>query len=247
MDIVSPEQLRAYEMQEDLNVLEEEDNVNDPFVRPKRKPTQKQLDALKKGRETMRLKREKAKQQSNPAEIEISNMAYKLGRNLTWSERREIEKKHGIDIHGNKKMSKPKTKKVQIAPDATDINSVVERVEAIEDVATPKQQEQIEQIKQLSQEELDEAEFSKFIKMMDKFETMVSKLEEKKRLEQEEAERKEKELEERYFQKFMEKQKLQATSKPSNAGVITTQSHYIEPKRTGPELTEEEQKFSSYF
>ena len=241
MDIVSPEQLRAYEIQQDLNVLSEEEDVNDPFVRPKRKPSQKQLEALKKGRETMRLKREAKKKELTPAEVEIQNTEYKVGRKLTYREKRDIERKYEEEKPTTKKMPRGRPKKVQIAPGP----EIIERVEAVEDVATPKQQQQIEEMKQMSQEELDEIEFSKFIKMMGKFETMVTKLEEKKRKEQEEAERKERELEEKYYKKFMDRQK--AECKPSKPVVTSVKTDYTTPSRPGLELTEEEQKFSSYF
>ena len=57
MDIIPPHKLRNHDIEEDLNIINE-----DPFVRPKRKPTEKQLENLKKGRMTLREKREKERE-----------------------------------------------------------------------------------------------------------------------------------------------------------------------------------------
>ena len=57
MDIIPPHKLRNHDIEEDLNIINE-----DPFVRPKRKATEKQLENLKKGRMTLREKREKERE-----------------------------------------------------------------------------------------------------------------------------------------------------------------------------------------
>ncbi len=57
MDIVPPHKLHRQDIEEDLNIIN-----YDPFVRPKRKPTEKQLENLKKGRMTLREKRERERE-----------------------------------------------------------------------------------------------------------------------------------------------------------------------------------------
>lgn len=57
MDIIPPHKLRNHDIEEDLNIIND-----DPFVRPKRKPTEKQLENLKKGRMTLREKRERERE-----------------------------------------------------------------------------------------------------------------------------------------------------------------------------------------
>ena len=57
MNIVPPHKLRNHDIEEDLNIIND-----DPFVRPKRKPTEKQLENLKKGRMTLREKRERERE-----------------------------------------------------------------------------------------------------------------------------------------------------------------------------------------
>lgn len=248
MDIVTPDKLRNYEMKEDLSVLDEEDE-KDPFVRPKRVLSQKQKDNLAKGREALKLKREQQKSNMT-AESEIQDEMIRLGRKLTLRERRNIERKYEEEFTTPKKMEKRGRPKKPTAPVKLEYvtNDVIERAEQV-DLSTA-QEKKFEEIKQLSQEELDEKEFDKFIKMMGKFETMVSKMEEKKRLEQEEAERKERELEEKYYKKFMERQQAKQ-QQPKQVSRTNTYLPVSDPQPTAPDVdvnyTEEEQKYAKYF
>lgn len=234
MDILTPDKFMRREIQEDLDVLDENDE-NDPFVRPKKQLTKKQADNLKKGREALMLKREQSKGNMSDAEREINEESMRIGRNLTLRERRNIERKYEI---------KPPTKKMPVKKKPV-IDDVIERVEDI--TLTSTQEKKFEEIKQLSQEELDEKEFDKFIKMMDKFEIMVSKMEEKKRKEQEEAERKEREMEEKYYKKFMERQQ-QKPQQSKSSPFVTTRHVEQQPVNDNPlGLTEDEKQWAKYF
>ena len=234
MDILTPDKFMRREIQEDLDVLDENDE-NDPFVRPKKQLTKKQADNLKKGREALMLKREQSKGNMSDAEREINEESMRIGRNLTLRERRNIERKYEI---------KPPTKKMPVKKKPV-IDDVIERVEDI--TLTSTQEKKFEEIKQLSQEELDEKEFDKFIKMMDKFEIMVSKMEEKKRKEQEEAERKEREMEEKYYKKFMERQQ-QKPQQSKSSPFVTTRHVEQQPVNDNPlGLTDDEKQWAKYF
>lgn len=235
MDILTPDKFMRREIQEDLDVLDENDE-NDPFIRPKKQLTKKQADNLKKGRETLRLKREQSKGDMSDAEREINEESMRIGRNLTLRERRNIERKYEI---------KPPTKKMPVKKKTPVVNDIIERVEDV--TLTSTQEKKLEEIKQLSQEELDEKEFDKFIKMMDKFETMVSKMEEKKRKEQEEAERKEREMEEKYYKKFMERQQ-QKPQQSKSSPFVSTRHEPEQPVNDNPlGLTDDEKQWAKYF
>ena len=69
-----------------------------------------------------------------------------------------------------------------------------------------------------------EKEFEKWLKNMDKFHSLMEKVEAKKKKQREEEERKEKELEEKYFKRFQERQ----TAKPTQSEPKSKHEEYGE-------------------